>query len=467
MELTGTHVRTATPRGIRLPAVPKLPLVVAPVVAAAAVVTALAFVRLGVPSWNVLAGAGVLLAASIAAEAFPVPIVGVAAGATSLATIFIVAAGVLYSWPVAALIGLLTMLAVEARRQMTPIRVVYNTALYVLSGSGAGLVAAHIGNVPVAVLSAAAAFYATDIGLLAAVVAASGSERYGSVLRTFTSSTLVPFVVMAATTAILVELWHHSAPTALLLLPPLVTIAFYQRSLHRAMERQRELDRLKEEFIAVVSHELRTPLSTVYGGVETLQRSDLRPEVRESVFRVIRQEATRLAKLVDDVLWASRVEARPADTPADVLRPADVIEDVAELARASAPESVELVTRVPAALPEVAAHRAHVERILTNLVENAIKYSPSGGSIEIGASPADRMVRFHVRDEGIGIPAAECERIFEKFTRLDPQMARGISGTGLGLYICRELVRQLGGDIRCAPNEGAGTTFTFDIPISA
>jgi signal transduction histidine kinase len=99
-----------------------------------------------------------------------------------------------------------------------------------------------------------------------------------------------------------------------------------------------------------------------------------------------------------------------------------------------------------------------------NLVENAIKSSPDGGRIELGIESADGYVRFHVRDEGLGIPLDEQARIFDKFYRLDPEMTRGVGGTGLGLYICSELVERMDGRIWVESREGEGSTFLFEIP---
>jgi two-component system sensor histidine kinase VicK len=101
---------------------------------------------------------------------------------------------------------------------------------------------------------------------------------------------------------------------------------------------------------------------------------------------------------------------------------------------------------------------------LANLLENAIKYSPEGGTVEASASASGNAIRFSVRDQGIGIPEPERERIFEKFTRLDPQMSRGIGGTGLGLYICRQLVEAMGGRIWVESAEGEGASFAFELP---
>jgi signal transduction histidine kinase len=104
--------------------------------------------------------------------------------------------------------------------------------------------------------------------------------------------------------------------------------------------------------------------------------------------------------------------------------------------------------------------------VLVNLVENAIKYSPDGGQVEVGVEQRDDAVRFHVRDEGLGIPPQEQERVFEKFYRADPQMIRGVGGTGLGLYICKELVGRMGGKIWVESGGEKGSTFFFELPVA-
>jgi signal transduction histidine kinase len=117
-------------------------------------------------------------------------------------------------------------------------------------------------------------------------------------------------------------------------------------------------------------------------------------------------------------------------------------------------------------LPRVAADLDKVRQVLVNLVENAIKYSPDGGSVEVGAAAHDQAIRFHVRDEGLGIDPEEQERVFEKFYRADPQMLRGVGGTGLGLYICKELVGRMGGRIWVEANGEKGSVFVFELPTA-
>jgi diguanylate cyclase (GGDEF)-like protein len=205
------------------------------VVAGAAAVALLAASELGGTPASAFAGAGVFLVGATVSEAFPVRIAGVAAGATSLATIFIVATAAVYSWQLATLVGLLTMLLVEARRRKPLVRVAYNSALYSLGGAAAGAVALFVPGRADFGLVSAGAFYVTDIVLLAAVVSAANSGQFRLVLRSYLVSTLTPFLLMATTTAILVVLWGQAPALVLLLVPPLVAIELYQRSSSREL----------------------------------------------------------------------------------------------------------------------------------------------------------------------------------------------------------------------------------------
>jgi signal transduction histidine kinase len=117
-------------------------------------------------------------------------------------------------------------------------------------------------------------------------------------------------------------------------------------------------------------------------------------------------------------------------------------------------------------LPPVAADGDKVRQVLANLVENAIKYSPDGGPVEVRVETSAGAMRFAVRDGGLGIPAGDEERVFEKFYRVDPNLTRGVGGTGLGLYICRQLVEQMDGRIWLEGAEGEGSTFTFELPLA-
>jgi len=227
----------------------------------------------------------------------------------------------------------------------------------------------------------------------------------------------------------------------------------------------RQLEEIKADFIATASHELRTPLAAVYGAAQTLLRHDfaLDETGRERVVSLIADESERLGRIVNEILLANQLDAGRLDLEEEPFDGRDLVERVVDATRMHAPPSVTLTINTNGELPQVAADLDKVRQVLVNLVENAIKYSPDGGKVEVGADTHDDFVRFHVRDEGLGVAADEQERIFEKFYRADPQMTRGVGGTGLGLYICRELIDRMGGRIWVEPNEEKGSTFFFEL----
>jgi two-component system phosphate regulon sensor histidine kinase PhoR len=268
---------------------------------------------------------------------------------------------------------------------------------------------------------------------------------------------------MASLSATLVVLWDRSPFVAVVLVGPLLVIAFYQRWLHGALVRLREFDRLKDEFIAVISHELRTPLASVYGSAVTLREQDVDERTRESLLAIISSESGRLARLLDDVLWANRLDTDREEIAIVPTNAEEIAHDVVEATRSRLPLGLRLELDVQRPLPPVAADPDKLNQVLVNLVENAIKYSPEGGAVSIVVQPSSAHVRFSVRDQGVGIPLGDRERIFEKFHRLD----RGAGGSGLGLYICRELVERMHGEIWVRSVEGQGSTFAFELPQHA
>jgi PAS domain S-box-containing protein len=230
----------------------------------------------------------------------------------------------------------------------------------------------------------------------------------------------------------------------------------------------RRLEELKADFVATASHELRTPLAAVYGAAQTLRRHDfaLDEAGRNRFVSLIVDESERLNRIVNEILLANQLDAGRLDLVDEPFDPGDLIERVVDAAREHRPPGIRLATDVADEIPPVAADRDRVRQVLVNLVENAIKYSPDGGVVEVGVQESEGTVCFHVRDEGLGIPADEQARIFEKFYRLDPEMTRGIGGTGLGLYICSELLERMDGRIWVESKEGAGSTFSFELPAA-
>ena len=234
----------------------------------------------------------------------------------------------------------------------------------------------------------------------------------------------------------------------------------------RDLTEERGIERLKSEFVATVSHELRTPLAAVYGAAMTLRRQDveLDDDHRRRLLAVIAGESDRLARIVEQVLAASRLDSGTFAFAVEHCEPGPLALEVIEAARAHAPAGVVIELAPADDLPAVAADPDMLRQVLANLVENAVKYSPAGGRVQVSLGRHERRVLFAVRDEGLGIPLREQERIFEKFFRLDPNLTRGVGGTGLGLYICRELVRRMGGRIWVASRDGEGSTFFFELP---
>ncbi len=238
----------------------------------------------------------------------------------------------------------------------------------------------------------------------------------------------------------------------------------------RDVTEARRLDELKAEFVTTASHELRTPLAAVYGAAQTLRRHDfaLDEAGRARFISLITDESERLNRIVNEILLASQLDAGRLDLESEPFDPAELVERVVEAMRAHLSPTVTLSTAVPEEpLPSVAADRDKARQVLVNFIENAIKYSPDGGRVEVGIDHTEGAVRFYVSDEGLGIPEVEQERIFDKFYRLDPEMTRGVGGTGLGLYICSELVRRMGGRIWVESDHGQGSTFSFELPVAA
>jgi PAS domain S-box-containing protein len=237
----------------------------------------------------------------------------------------------------------------------------------------------------------------------------------------------------------------------------------------RDLTEERGLEQLKADFVSTVSHELRTPLAAIYGASRTLLRGDieLEEEQRGTLLEVIGHEADRLARTVNDILWASRLDSGSLRISVESCDASVLVCEVVEAARTHLPDQITLAVWDTEPLPRISGDPDKVRQVVANLIDNAAKYSPDGGVIEVRLKREGTVVRFSVCDEGLGIPIAEQRRIFEKFYRVDPNLSRGIGGTGLGLYICRELLRRMDGHIWVESREGKGSTFSFDLPVAA
>jgi PAS domain S-box-containing protein len=231
---------------------------------------------------------------------------------------------------------------------------------------------------------------------------------------------------------------------------------------------ERAVEQMKTDFVSTVSHELRTPLAAIYGAAMTLRRRDVTVDEsqRDRLLEVVSSEADRLARIVNDILWASRLESGRMSIAIERCDAAATAAEVVDVLRSRAPEGIEVAVSKARGLPQVAADPDKLRQILTNLIDNAIKYSPDGGRVEVEIGRSGGRVRFRVTDHGLGIPPAEQDRIFEKFFRLDPNLTRGVGGTGLGLYISRELVLRMNGRIWVDSDGRTGSSFFLELPVA-
>ncbi|HET7573183.1 MAG TPA: ATP-binding protein [Gaiellaceae bacterium] len=226
------------------------------------------------------------------------------------------------------------------------------------------------------------------------------------------------------------------------------------------------LERARADFVATASHELRTPLTSVSGAAQTLlARPDLPDAKRRQLLRIVEVESAQLSRIVDQLVLSARLTAGegvlPVRAPLDLR---ELCEGVLAAAEAREHPGATLTLVAPSRTRPFVCDENLLRQVLSNLVENAIKYSPDGGRVELRLADEPERVRLEVSDQGLGIAPSEQERIFEKFYRLDAHMRRGVGGSGLGLYIAREIVDALGGSIDVSSVPGEGSTFTVLLP---
>ncbi len=226
-------------------------------------------------------------------------------------------------------------------------------------------------------------------------------------------------------------------------------------------------EELRKEFVANVSHELRTPITAIKGFAETLRCGAIQdPQQGPRFLAIIEKHAELLKSLVDDLLDLAQIEAQTDPIHRSPVDLAKLINDVVELHAPTAQQKRQILRgEVPADLPAVFANSDYLERAISNLLDNAIKYTPEGGTISVAARVEKSRTIIEVADNGIGIPPDDLPRIFERFYRVDRSRSRAMGGTGLGLSIVKHVAQAHAGTVIVTSTVGKGSTFALEIPL--
>lgn len=230
--------------------------------------------------------------------------------------------------------------------------------------------------------------------------------------------------------------------------------------------RLKELEKVRQDFVANVSHELRTPLATIKGYAETLLDGALQEEVAAQFVQVIKRHTDRLTKIVEDLLTLSKIESKEFQLKSENVLISGIIDDAIDFVKELS-ERKGISIRKNDISPSLSVHadRDYLEQVLINLFDNAIKYGREGGEITISAIEKDRNeVQISLSDNGTGIPKEDLPRIFERFYRVDRGRSKELGGTGLGLSIVKHLVQAHGGRVWAESQLGEGSTFYFTLP---
>jgi signal transduction histidine kinase len=239
-------------------------------------------------------------------------------------------------------------------------------------------------------------------------------------------------------------------------------------ALFQDISRLKQADEIRRDFVANVSHELRTPLSIFRGNLETLlEINDLDQAEARHIYRVMKRHSDRLNLLVDDLLSLARLEAKEASLELSQINLVEFLNRVTrDWAKRFVQKNLQVDLKAPAPLPSIRVDEMRLEEIVHNLLDNAVKYSREGGRIVISMFARDGEIALSVADQGIGIPAADLPRIFERFYRADRARSRELGGTGLGLSIVKHIAQLHGGRVEAESSINQGTTISVILPIA-
>jgi len=233
--------------------------------------------------------------------------------------------------------------------------------------------------------------------------------------------------------------------------------------MYRDITKEYEVDEMKSELVSTVSHELRTPLSSVLGFTEMLLMRDLKPEKQKKYLETIFKEAKRLTNLINDFLDVQRIESGKQEYEMTEVNLNEIIMEVIDTFKHEINHPIYLEDS--ASLTSVLADKERLIQLLTNIISNAVKFSPEGGKVAVKINNRNEKIVVSIKDEGIGIPETDLSTIFTKFKRVDNSASKKIGGTGLGLAISKGIIEAHHGEIWIDSKENAGTTVSFSLPI--
>ena len=442
------------------------------------------------------------IAAVIVVDLIPVP--GWADLQLSLSFPILLGVAIVYSPAVAAFIALIGSFDPrELHHQVSFVRALFNRcqmAISIYAGSLLFHAFAHASSpwyilLPAVVLAAIAS-YAVNTTLVAVATALDRGVSVGTVLKKMHGSApyefLFSYLGLGLFGAVIARFYSlEGVWSVAVFLAPLIfarQMYFRSRSLadrlaeqnallaeqaerlesllekeHETVAELREFSRMKGEFVAVVSHELRTPVTALIGYAKTLHQPEFSDDAKlrdEFLDRMVRQ-GDRLLRLVENLLTAANLESQQLKLSLGRVLFEDVCRETVE---GLAAEHGRVRLTLPEELPVLLTDRQLLGRVVSNLVDNALKYSPEGTPCELGAERDGLNVRFWVRDHGIGIEPAKVEKIFDRFYQVDSSHTRSFRGAGLGLSLVRDLLDHLGGTIEVSSSPGEGSTFTVTLP---
>ncbi|MFI5392776.1 MAG: sensor histidine kinase [Myxococcota bacterium] len=426
---------------------------------------------------------GLLALLLLVGEVFPISVPrGDEVDELTASTTFAFALMIGFGTPAAVVAQVIASMIADILLHKSPWKVAFNAGQYALSLGAAGVVYHGLGGGSslssssiLPFLASAITFFLLNTIITDVAVAMSSGVVMGPYIAkdlVFQAQATLPLLALAPVVVAAVDesLWLiplAAAPAVALWWGTRLALenSRLAQELQRSLEQEQELNRMKDDFVAMVSHELRTPLTSIQGYIKTLRQlsSDLPSDQRDSFLEAADRQGDRLRRLIEQLLVVGRLETHVeplAVTPISVDRLATNVVDELRLGARGHVFDV----RIDPNLPRIRSDEGKVHQILSNLAENALKYTPPDTCVGIAADPAVGGIIVSVSDQGEGIPEEHRERIFERFYQVDGSATRRVGGTGLGLYICVKMAETLGGRIWLASSDEGGSVFSLFLP---